>query len=423
MLPASPWVRWASALALAFLALHLLAKSSSPSYAHHTSIDHARVRLGLKQGPSETWAAGRKLKPWEDAPPTAWPVDGDGEDWGFNATRAQEDKVSATFLMLARNSDVWEAVSAMRQLEDRFNRRYRYDWTFLNDEPFSEEFKRHTSGIASGKTQYGLVPKEHWGDKFPDWIDEDRAMKAIAEMGKKNIPYGGSVPYRRMCRYQSAFVFRHPLLDSYEFYWRVEPSVKFYCDIAFDPFRRMKDEGKVYGWVVSLYEYVETIKTLWSTTKEFIDAHPEHVAKPNLMQWISNDGGETYNGCHFWSNFEIARVDFWRGKAYTEYFEHLDKAGGFFYERWGDAPVHSLAAALFLHPNQTIFFREIGYHHAPFSHCPLPKDGVRCACSTSTDDPPTGPAFETHGFSCTPSWKKITGDRGRTPFAGAHGPQ
>lgn len=145
-------------------------------------------------------------------------------------------------------------------------------------------------------------------------------------------------------------VFRHPLLDSYEFYWRVEPSVKFYCDIGFDPFRRMKDEGKVYGWVVSLYECAslifsffsygcgaspddlreladaETIKTLWSTTKgalrsplsalraiqepqltvppavlaEFIDAHPEHVAEPNLMPWISNDGGETYNGCHFW---------------------------------------------------------------------------------------------------------------------------
>ena len=54
-----------------------------------------------------------------------------------------------------------------------------------------------------------------------------------------------------------------------------------------------------------------------------------------------------YSTCHFWSNFEIADMEFWRSKAYEEYFAYLDRAGGFFYERWGDAPVHSIALALF----------------------------------------------------------------------------
>jgi len=36
------------------------------------------------------------------------------------------------------------------------------------------------------------------------------------------------------------------------------------------------------------------------------------------------------------SNFEIARLDFWQSDAYMAYFDHLDKSGGFFYERWGD---------------------------------------------------------------------------------------
>ena len=40
-------------------------------------------------------------------------------------------------------------------------------------------------------------------------------------------------------------------------------------------------------------------------------------------------------------------MEFWRSPAYEEYFEHLDRAGGFFYERWGDAPVHSIALGLF----------------------------------------------------------------------------
>ena len=61
---------------------------------------------------------------------------------------------------------------------------------------------------------------------------------------------------------------------------------------------------------------------------------------------------------HDWS--QIASLDFWRGEAYTKYFEALDQAGGFFYERWGDAPVHSIAAALFLKPEEMHFFQDIG---------------------------------------------------------------
>ena len=36
--------------------------------------------------------------------------------------------------------------------------------------------------------------------------------------------------------------------------------------------------------------------------------------------------------CTVWSNFEIADMDFWRGPAYTEFFNYLDATGGFYYE-------------------------------------------------------------------------------------------
>jgi alpha 1,2-mannosyltransferase len=70
-----------------------------------------------------------------------------------------------------------------------------------------------------------------------------------------------------------------------------------------------------------------------------------------------------------------------RGEAYQQYFKHLDEAGGFFYERWGDAPVHSIAAALLLPINQIHFFKEIGYYHAPFYNCPAePELQAKCHC-------------------------------------------
>ncbi|KAK6456399.1 glycolipid 2-alpha-mannosyltransferase-domain-containing protein [Scheffersomyces xylosifermentans] len=79
---------------------------------------------------------------------------------------------------------------------------------------------------------------------------------------------------------------------------------------------------------------------------------------------------EDYNLCHFWSNFEIARTDIFNSPLYEAYFEHLDKSGGFYKERWGDAPVHSLAVGMLLDLNEIHYFRDIGYRHANFAHCP-----------------------------------------------------
>jgi hypothetical protein len=63
------------------------------------------------------------------------------------------------------------------------------------------------------------VPVEHWS--IPAWIDEERAKKAREDMEERNIIYGGSLPYRHMCRFQSGFFWRQPILDEYDWYWRV----------------------------------------------------------------------------------------------------------------------------------------------------------------------------------------------------------
>ncbi|CCD23450.1 alpha-1,2-mannosyltransferase KTR1 NDAI_0B04160 [Naumovozyma dairenensis CBS 421] len=303
-------------------------------------------------------------------------------------------KVKATFVTLARNSDLYSLLESIKSVEDRFNHKFQYDWVFLNDEEFSDEFKNVTTAMVSGTTKYGLVPAEHWS--FPPWIDQERAAKVRDEMRAKKIIYGDSISYRHMCRFESGFFYRHPLMDDYDWYWRVEPDIKLHCDIDYDIFKFMADNGKKYGFTISIHEYMDTIPTLWDTTKEFMKRHPEHVHKNNMMNFVSDDNGESYNSCHFWSNFEIASLDFWRGPAYTEYFDYLDKAGGFFYERWGDAPVHSIAAALFLDRNEIHHFGDLGYFHAPFHQCPLDDSirlGNKCDCDPKED-------FTWNGFSC-----------------------
>ncbi|TBU53620.1 alpha-1,2-mannosyltransferase [Dichomitus squalens] len=299
----------------------------------------------------------------------------------FEAALMTQPKANATILMLARNSDVDSAVQSVTQLEDKLNRNVGYPWVFLNEEPFSEEFKRRVSNVISGVAKFGQIPQEHWFQS--DWIDEEKAQASRDEMVSQNIIYGGSVSYRNMCRFNSGFFFRHSLLQEYKWYWRVEPDVQFHCHIDYDPFRYMEEHNKTYGYTVTLEEYVQTIPTLWAATKEFIAGHPEHIPQDNSMSYLSYDNGDSYNLCHFWSNFQIADMDFWRGEAYIQYFEHLDSTGGFYYERWGDAPVHSIAAALFQSKDKIHFFDDIGHEHRPFTHCPQ-RDGAwtrgKCGC-------------------------------------------
>lgn len=55
---------------------------------------------------------------------------------------AIDKRANATFVILCRNSDVDGTVRSVREIEDRFNRRYRYPYVLLNEVPFTEEFKK-----------------------------------------------------------------------------------------------------------------------------------------------------------------------------------------------------------------------------------------------------------------------------------------
>lgn len=322
-----------------------------------------------------------------------------GGPYEFENVTEESNSANACFVVLIRNTDLHSFRPTMRQLEDRFNHKYNYPYVFLNDVPFTEEFKKYTSALTKAKTEYGLIQSEHWS--VPDHIDMDVARQNMQIMADEQVLYGGSLPYRHMCRYESGFFFRHELLDKYDYYWRVEPGVQFFCDIDFDPFVYIRDNDIKYSFTVSLYEYPKTIPTLWDAVKEFAITYPEYIENDNLMEFISNDNGKTYNLCHFWSNFEIADFNLWRSEAYLKFFDFLDKKGGFFYERWGDAPVHSIAAALFLKKHQVHFFKEIGYKHEPFMHCPSEEElQLKCHCNPSD-------SFDFEGYSCTKRFLEV----------------
>ncbi|KAJ7693144.1 glycosyltransferase family 15 protein [Mycena rosella] len=379
-------------LALAIIvSLHYILSFSHEGYGNATSFEalSSKFNLGGQAPPGP-----QDGKVWHE-PPYKTPVP---EKYYLQPNGTITRKANAAIVMLARNSDLGGMVKSMSQLEAKFNARFGYPYVFLNEVPFSDEFKRTVSALTQNTLEFGLIPHEHWFQ--PPEIDEARAAAARKDM--QDVIYGGAVPYRNMCRFNSGFFYRHELLQKYRYYWRLDPDVRFFCTLDYDPFLFMQDEGKKYGFTIALPEYERTIPTLWAAVREFVEANPGLVAPDNAMGFLSDDGGESYNNCHFWSNFEIADLDLWRGEAYTKFFDHLDAKGGFYYERWGDAPVHSIGAALFARKDQIHFFEDIGYRHEPFQHCPqAPAHGRgQCECDITNN-------FDRDGWSCLNRYDRI----------------
>lgn len=126
----------------------------------------------------------------------------------------------------------------------------------------------------------------------------------------------------------------------------------------------MAEANKTYGFTIAVKELRETVpnifryasaykrtkglesKGLWEmflerpaeeeTTDESTKQQsiPEEIddVKPPEIDYEAMEG-EKYNMCHFWSNFEIARLDFFRSKDYEDFFEMMDRSGGFWMER------------------------------------------------------------------------------------------
>uniref|UniRef100_A0A060THB0 ARAD1D37400p n=1 Tax=Blastobotrys adeninivorans TaxID=409370 RepID=A0A060THB0_BLAAD len=286
------------------------------------------------------------------------------------------EPVKATLLSLVRNEELKEILASIRQIESTFNDKFHYPWTFFNDEEFTDQFKQQVQEVTKSECEFVKINPEDWEE--PSWIDREKAERLGLEMKEKEkVQHAEQQSYHRMCRWNSGKFYVHPALDKYDFYWRVEPKTNYFCDLDYDVFAYMQDHDKDYGFVINLYDSPESIRSLWPTTVEFFQKHPDYLHKNNALQWLvhteredHNNVTEGYSTCHFWSNFEIGRLEFYRSQAYQDYFDYLDHAGGFFYERWGDAPVHSVALGLMLDKERIHWFRDIGYYHPPYYNCP-----------------------------------------------------
>ena len=293
---------------------------------------------------------------------------------------------NAVIFFLCRNEDIDTLEDILENFEDIFNRRFQYPYLFANNKPFTAEFIRRVKDNITSEAEFIQLEPEEW--EIPPWIDRIRMNAASSEMARKGVIHGESPAYRQMCRFFSGFFYRNKHMLKYDWYWRVEPQhIKFHCKLHYDPFTYMKRNNLQYGFNMNVYEFMETIPSLWNTTLDYVQKNKHLIQNQKTLEEIVDANGN-YTGCHFWTNFEIADLNFFRSPIYQNYFDHLDRSGGFFYERWGDAPIHSLAAGFFLGKSKIHYFDDIGYEHTGMMHCP--SNGallVNCNCQPTGNEP------------------------------------
>ncbi|RPA85769.1 nucleotide-diphospho-sugar transferase, partial [Ascobolus immersus RN42] len=270
----------------------------------------------------------------------------------------------AALISLVRDQEINDLVVSIGDLERTFNNKsdHHYTWIFFSEDKFTDTFKKRVGEVVSGEAKFVQIPEEHWG--IPEWVDRERFADSLEYLGAIGVGKGWMVSYRHMCRWNSGFFFEHEALKDYDYYWRVEPDVRFFCDLDYDPFSFMAKNELKYGFNMNILDDARSFPSLWRQTRKFLEQNPKLVHKDADLRWIldlSPGAGPRQ---------EVGDLNFFRSDTYRAYFRHLDKNGGFFYERWGDAPVHTLAVALFLPKKDVHFFRDIGYQHGINMQCP-----------------------------------------------------
>lgn len=130
------------------------------------------------------------------------------------------------------------------------------------------------------------------------------------------------------------FFFRHPLMEKYRWYWRIEYGFRRYMRTTYShSFSGRTFISTVISDSILLSTWRKTIKFTHSLSRctssrklyqvfgamskvgselwlclnlhssmlaiiDFIKLHPEYLAKDNAMRFLSDTGGDTYNLCH-----------------------------------------------------------------------------------------------------------------------------
>lgn len=295
---------------------------------------------------------------------------------------------NGVFITVMESSQVFPMLETLVAYESRFNHRYHYDWVIFSDRALPLHMKRQAQFLTSGKVKFFMIDRSHWS--FPKGVDAERAYAWRGRMEALHLTEGNYMDSRHRSRFLSGVLQNLEELSSYDYYWLVEPGSALTCDINYDVFQFMKQEGKRFSFIAAERGDDRRAPSIFNKTLEFIQEFPELIPSDNGTSFVNMntelDNLQQNYHCEFWSQNEIGDLNWLRSKEYMKFYSYLESTGGFYLENWTDAMFKTLASSILLPPKQVHWFNDIGYTFHGKEVCPsdqLSREVLRCSCDKS----------------------------------------
>ncbi|QUC21037.1 uncharacterized protein UV8b_05278 [Ustilaginoidea virens] len=187
----------------------------------------------------------------------------------------------------------------MYQLEDAFNRKYMYDWIFFSTEQLSEKFRRYTSNATLATCIYEVIRNSDVGThcwrttrQGPDGAPTQASQESPSPSPTRAEYLDPLQSLRQIQRWNNGPFAREKRLQSYDWFWRIEPGVQFTFDITFDVFRFMRDHNITYGSNRATVAPFHT-SSLSQQVQRFMDKHPDLLHADADVSWLLGSSGSS----------------------------------------------------------------------------------------------------------------------------------
>ncbi|KAG6039659.1 hypothetical protein E4U41_002327 [Claviceps citrina] len=216
----------------------------------------------------------------------------------------------AALVTLAHENDLEPLLSSMSQLEDSFNNRYKYDWVFFGVETLSDRFRQLTSNATAATCIYEVA--------HPNVV-EPRRLNNVCHSRDESTQTSIQTPsptrgdlsepvqsIRQLQRWNNGPFAKEKRLQTYDWFWRIEPGVQFTHDVKFDVFRFMRDHNIAYGSNRAGIGPTH-LTSLSQDVKRFLEKHPDLLHAEADVSWLL-DSSDTRHRSSFNSSESPKRL-------------------------------------------------------------------------------------------------------------------
>jgi alpha 1,2-mannosyltransferase len=255
-------------------------------------------------------------------------------------------------------------------LYENYNNRFKHPVLIFHEGDFDARTQKQ---IIAGKSEieFHMI---HF--KMPSFIKKSEAPE---------LWRGHTIGYRHMCRFYAFLLYGALSNLGYDWYLRMDDDSYIWSKIDYSLFDFMKQNGYEYGYRVESQEpkqyaigFSEAVCSYLKTERIEADFFCQNLERVSLKACI-HSAAENYrvfrrmnlfrtrqqwNGWCFYNNFHITELDFWRRADVRRFLLYLDRMGGAYKCRWGDALVQTAAIQIFMPPARVYKFQDWTYEHA-----------------------------------------------------------